>query len=413
MLMEAKYPRFADIYKHVCCWMLFIFSALLFIADKGVLYAVFPLVMACSLGSFIIDRDFLLKMARSSILWAFLGFSAYMLAREMITPGMAWDSFVREVKTCFKILVFLLAVAYVSRQITAMNVLFGVMVAASIISSLIIFYDHFANISEYSKISGYIIGDQSHFFWHTFLGGAYAIVVILCLYLLIFCSQRHLLVLFSLTATYSTVMVFLSQSRGAMLSLFLGFCFFMFIHKRRLVAPLLAFLALIVILAFVGKTFLYDPATLLARKDAGRFILWGHAINQINESPLFGDGLSAKYAYDMPGYKVLVKPHNLLLTIGIAGGYIGISLYLLVFFIAFRAAYMRRDRQDGGVVAALLLFSFVFHMFDTLYIFYRPTIDWVLLWLPIGLAIALECGNAAEDLNARTSSASSAKAVAT
>jgi O-antigen ligase len=130
----------------------------------------------------------------------------------------------------------------------------------------------------------------------------------------------------------------------------------------------------------------------LARGDSHRLEIWQAALRAIEQRPLFGYGLGANLQVSPTGF-----PHSLYLSLLFYSGAVGLGL-----FVVMAAALIWRWRcapkGAGRIwVAALGANALAAGLTDFGQITKGPGPLWLILWLPVALALSLEPTQCAKD----------------
>nr|WP_288465508.1 O-antigen ligase family protein [uncultured Pseudomonas sp.] len=185
--------------------------------------------------------------------------------------------------------------------------------------------------------------------------------------------------------TLLVAFIALGQSRGAMLALGLA-ALSMPLWRGGRAAWAIA-LATITLTA-IGAT-LFAPY-ILERGFSYRPEIFVSSVQMIMENPLFGLGVGSDYrvyTYNFPdGFD---HSHNAFTHAAIELGLPGLLLWIGLWLLAFRTAWLERAAWEGRLLLSTLLVSFVALQFDAASLWGSPRAEWFLTWLPIGLSMAL------------------------
>ncbi len=182
----------------------------------------------------------------------------------------------------------------------------------------------------------------------------------------------------------------IGEARAGLLSLFLGLLFsllFYFCFSSKKIYAILArgILLVLFIAAIVVTINIITPNSklhnsFLHTKEGVRLIYWKMAVIGIKEKPIAGHGLEnfplvhnkyfdpSLYSPVYPSEPWADKPHNIILETAFSAGLIGLSLYLLMFYCAFRGLVQKARAEEGRerVIASLfagLLVAYLFQLF--------------------------------------------------
>lgn len=118
--------------------------------------------------------------------------------------------------------------------------------------------------------------------------------------------------------------------------------------------------------------------------------IWLNWWERLPEFWMWGDGAGNKLVYRYPWGDMAYHAHSLYLQLWYEFGVIGISLFLALLATLALKAWSLRDLVEARIGLAALVFAMVAMVSDVYAIFHRPSVYWVILWLPIGFIIALE-----------------------
>ena len=223
-----------------------------------------------------------------------------------------------------------------------------------------------------------------------------------------FTGTRHSIIFRSLLLLGLVFFIVITQARSSLLAL--GACVFIltFFYSWRLSMALAGMGLLCLLAAF----FLWGGSLgqLYERADTHRFNIWRDAVEGITEKPLIGHGLSTKPEFDLAsghGYK---STHNFVLGHLYFGGITATILIFLIFANGFKQTIfsIKRWGDDVQVVTMgrftilALTFCVVTSLFNFSHYMVGVHIQWLVFWVPISLAWALETKNM-ESRHAQTS----------
>jgi O-antigen ligase len=149
--------------------------------------------------------------------------------------------------------------------------------------------------------------------------------------------------------------------------------------------------SLLLLLAITGlglALLLFYPTALTARGFSYRPDIWAEALKLAIQRPLFGYGYDHQLLLELKGTgRVFNDPHNIELAVLLAGGLIGLALWLALYGIA--AVYSWRNRHKPAVLvaSALLVFGLVAGLTEGRDFLSRPKEHWFLIWIPFALLI--------------------------
>ncbi|WP_196799403.1 O-antigen ligase [Thioalkalivibrio sp. ALMg9] len=193
-----------------------------------------------------------------------------------------------------------------------------------------------------------------------------------------------------LTLVVCSWFLFQAQSRAALLYLAIGVFTILLMWRSWLALVLaLGFSALFLIYINFGGVL---DRSFLERGGSGRLEIWMAVLDRFLQAPIFGEGVGNPIEITVPGFGEFHSPHNLWLSIVLAGGAVGLVLFLAFVSSVLINARLMRGRMPGvtlvvgWLIAGLALLSFDGH---GLVVRMNPHY-WLGLWLPVGVIIGRE-----------------------
>lgn len=157
--------------------------------------------------------------------------------------------------------------------------------------------------------------------------------------------------------------------------------------------------ALGVVLTTGLLAFAIAPRLLLQRGLSYRTDIWTIALHQIADMPWMGHGYGAPLSIQLTSIPYpFSDPHNLTLAVTYAGGVIGLGLWLLLYFSAFKISWHQRKEPWVLTCAATAVYGFVAGMTEGGSFLSRPKEHWFLIWIPLAL-LAEAASRNRDDLN--------------
>jgi len=155
--------------------------------------------------------------------------------------------------------------------------------------------------------------------------------------------------LFPAVIAFNTYSIVFSYSRGAYAAFLAVIGFFGVTRKRSLLAlmtALLIFWQVVLPVSVVERINMTQSEEGELDSSAGsRLVLWQHGIGLFEENPLFGVGYRV-YQFTTQGH--LRDPHNMYVGFLAEFGMVGLSLFLFLFYLAFRSGWrLYRSASDG------------------------------------------------------------------
>lgn len=135
------------------------------------------------------------------------------------------------------------------------------------------------------------------------------------------------------------------------------------------------------------------PASLTSRGLSYRPEIWSEAISLAAQRPWLGYGYEHHLLLELKrtGH-AFNDPHNIELAVLLAGGLIGLALWLTLYGIAMVYSWRNRNNSSALVASALLVFGLVAGLTEGRDFLSRPKEHWFLIWIPFALLInAWQC----------------------
>jgi O-antigen ligase len=288
------------------------------------------------------------------------------------------------IKYGFRLIVFLTIMLFYLKRKHEMFTLFKIIVLATVVGSG---YDLFNYISSGSYQRSLPFGVDSKFLIQIYAGGIFSITAIISAHLAVMGRSRIEKILYSLSCVYLSTLVYLSQSRAAILCYLLSIVIYILLSKRvKVKHGLITLLTFSLIFIFINNH-IYKFTSLLARKDSGRLEIWALSLDILKDKALFGHGLGADFLLKT-SVGSFTEPHNLYLYAIFTGGMVCLLLLLILYWMAIKAVFHNWCPDLGPFMAAILLFIITFNFFDSRMIVDDIGVGWHLFWFPIGLIAA-------------------------
>lgn len=120
-----------------------------------------------------------------------------------------------------------------------------------------------------------------------------------------------------------------------------------------------------------------------------RGLIWLNWLHRLPEFWLLGNGAGTEIVYRYPWGDIVHHAHSLYLQLWYEYGIIGITLFLTMLSTLLHKAWTLRELFEARIALAMLTFSIVAMISDIHAVFHRPSVYWIILWLPVGLIIGL------------------------
>ncbi|NMZ68348.1 O-antigen ligase [Pseudomonas peli] len=192
--------------------------------------------------------------------------------------------------------------------------------------------------------------------------------------------------LWALLMVMGVSFVAMGQSRGALLALVVGLCAMSLLSVERRYALLICALAL----GGVSMGFIFFEPILMARGTSYRLDIFLESLDMIVKNPVLGVGVGSDYRVVPYNFSAgFDHAHNSFTHTGIELGGVGFLLWVGVWLLAFFSAWSKRRTREGQLALGTLLVAVVALQFDTGSQWETPRAEWFVVWLPIGLVMAL------------------------
>jgi O-antigen ligase len=136
------------------------------------------------------------------------------------------------------------------------------------------------------------------------------------------------------------------------------------------------------------------PEAITQRGLSYRPEIWLNAFQQGLENLWFGHGFEHSLTiYIESSKRVFYDPHNTELAVFLAGGIVGLTLWLTLYTIALLYSWRNRDNYLVMIASALLVFGFAAGLTEGGEFLTRPKEHWFLIWIPFALLSAAWVSN--------------------
>jgi O-antigen ligase len=225
---------------------------------------------------------------------------------------------------------------------------------------------------------------------HPILGGY--VIGLAAVWLVLWSPRAGLMqAVWAVALVFLGLFVLLSQSRGAVLALFLTLLAMpIWCRDRR--SRMIAAGALI--MAFVA--FWLFESLVLARGVSFRPQILVASLQMIAEHPWLGLGLGSDYKIFTSG-QYFDHAHNLFTHVAIELGVPGLLLWCAIWLAVLREAWKARETLYARGIIGIWLFSTLAMQFDAASLSGTPRAEWFISWLPVGLASVLVWARANPD----------------
>ncbi|MHC1479940.1 O-antigen ligase family protein [Frateuria aurantia] len=128
---------------------------------------------------------------------------------------------------------------------------------------------------------------------------------------------------------------------------------------------------------------------LIARGWSYRPQIFSQAIQHIEQAPWLGIGTLSRY-HIVVGAQQWEHSHNVWTHLAITLGLPGLALWAGLWLWTGLTAWRWRQLREGRFVAVLWVYGSVTTLLDAPRLFIQPDVEWMLLWLPVALALGLQ-----------------------
>ena len=288
------------------------------------------------------------------------------------------------IKSGLRLLAFLMIVTICLSSKNKLHWFMSLFVASVVIGSVPDLINYYGSGAIQDK-APFGVGLKYH--WHIFAGGIYAMTMLISLSLFNNAFSITSKILWMLAVIYSSTLVYLSQSRAAIVSVVLASVIYLFFNSKRRLLSAGIFFGLASSFIMVMDGIGYKIVSLINRRDASRFDIWRSYLDYVQEYIVFGRGLAGNFTNN---HIQVTEPHNLYIYRLLTGGVVGLVILLLLVSSLVAINLQALKSVHSGILPALTFFILVFNFFDSRQIVDGVGVGWILFWLPIGLVAACE-----------------------
>ena len=177
----------------------------------------------------------------------------------------------------------------------------------------------------------------------------------------------------------------LTQSRGPILACGASIAALLLLEERlRIGAVALLAAALCMVALLIWQAGVFEDASLLARADSYRLVIWEGTLAAIRERWLFGHGVGTEVVLaTAPGDTEFLTAHSIYLGTLFDVGLAGFVPFVALCAICLARGYNDRARADMRVATALLVFGLACGLFDFDSFFTEFDVEWLVFWMPV------------------------------
>jgi len=214
----------------------------------------------------------------------------------------------------------------------------------------------------------------------------FGFVGILSFYSLISSKIKWAKIFYLTVFLISLVYILLCQSRGPLLAIICSIIFGLIFEKRW--KEIGAVLIICIGIFFVIEIVDLGIRSIIERGFSKRIDLWLAALTRISQAPFLGEGFFTDI--DMKIVNHPLSPHNLLLLVMVKSGIIGGGIFLILSLTAFVHSYKIFIASGNWLYFCLFVYFTICMTFDSVHILYKPSLAWLIFWLPVGLLAGQE-----------------------
>jgi len=186
--------------------------------------------------------------------------------------------------------------------------------------------------------------------------------------------------------------VYLTGSRSAITSLFIGVFSLIVAHRVQRVPVYLASMGLVVLIIglVLGMAVLTPEGRdyLLPRGDSHRLHIWSSTLERLQNSPWWGLGILTSDDVMLETLR-FHHPHNLYLSVAFQGGLIGLLLFVWLLQRTARELLRGFSSPDAKFALSVLCMALPAYLLDGHELLDKISDTWFLIWLPVALALSL------------------------
>ncbi|WP_409283602.1 O-antigen ligase family protein [Pseudomonas protegens] len=183
------------------------------------------------------------------------------------------------------------------------------------------------------------------------------------------------------------VYVLLTFSRGAWFSTLAGGLTLLLLSPQRRARVLLLIGTLMILLVMMVFWSRVEHEWFLGTSQ--RVPIWLNWLDRLPEFWALGKGAGVNLVYRYPWGDVVYYAHSFYLQLWFEYGIVGFVLFVLLLGSALLKAWRLRADLAARVALATLVFALVAMVSEISSVFSRPSLSWIVLWLPIGLIMGL------------------------
>ncbi|WP_434456992.1 O-antigen ligase family protein [Stutzerimonas urumqiensis] len=164
-----------------------------------------------------------------------------------------------------------------------------------------------------------------------------------------------------------------------------------------------AFYLLAAVIIAVISGLVLIPEVLFQRGLSFRPQIWSDAIRQAADHLWIGHGYGSEFSFNIAEIgHTLTDPHNVELAVLLELGIVGLTLWLVMYLLAFLRCLTQKHHASLQLASALTVFGLAAGLTEGSNFLSRPNENWFLIWIPLSLIAAISISLRQEAPKTRT-----------
>lgn len=358
-----------------------LFLAGFFISPDNHLHRNYFYLFVCAPFLLNLNLNTLLNCLKSSLFKLSLIFLIYFFISIIWTDrSLTGEEYYDQIRYFLMVVLFIMAtvsISTISDNLLNKIIFWLCLVAlfASIIYSLIFYSSHsFPSYKIHGPFSYTRNANQAAMY--------FGFVGILAFQSYLYTPKSFIKIFYGCTTLTLVLYLILSQSRGALFA-FTGSVITGFIFKKRwkqIFIALIFCVIFIILVEFIG----IGIRSALERGFSDRIDIWLATFKRISHVPIIGEGYFTDVSIQI-AKGIETSPHNLLLLVSLKSGLIGGAFLLTIILTAFIRSYKFFIAFGNEIYLCIFSYFIICMTFDSTHLLYKPTLGWLIFWLPVGL----------------------------